>query len=860
MELSEFVALLVLLDPSACKLWVPTPLPMFPIFIPCTPGNNRGVPMSSTTAPAAASRLQPRPPSVAVARNSGRSWPLSLNARPSSSLQPSSPWPSLPAGGSGSPVALPLGPGPLHSGRPCPLGAYGVHLNSQPAVDLVVRVMPGQAATAGLRPRQGLIEDLNPGSRARPRLHTPPPPPPPFQTGRSRASVRVRLPQTGGGGQSLRNFALKAREEAGTMSPPATARHPQPRQPSAAVACNRSRSLPLSLAARPGPRPRSLLSLLALLLLFLVAAAPASAQQPGLTITVDEVISNQDEVLSNQPDDQPIFDCDDDEVCLYEGGSVLYGVRLNSPPAVNVVVRVMPGQAGSNTLTAEFETLTFTPADWQTPQQVRISVSDNDYASDNVFLTSAAANHISIQFVASGGVYDDVSAQAVVLAIEDDMIGLILSENMLSLGEGGGPGEYGLRLSSQPISDVMVRVEPAPSHFDVRVNSGETAVLTFAPDNWDQIQLVTVSVLNDDRAPPESEKRVTINHVVESAGDSTYNNLPAQAAPPVTLSITDGDRAKVLLSGGSNVARVEGGPPVRVGVRLQSEPLGEVQVVVSVLNQGAFTIIVEPAEGLVFTPTNWRTEQQVTITVVDDDVDDVVASGTIGRLAPFIYDPLGGGYDTHLHPGETGESSQIDILDNDDSGLSISETSLTLAEGGDAQEYEVRLTSRPIAPVTLKIEPGATSFTVEVGGPEVTSVLVRGGLIPALVFGTEGDDWRTPKTVRVRVLDDQLALAAPDEVVEVTLIHTVMSEDAQYSPENLEAPDILLSITDNDGARRSPVADLAVSAGGRKPGGVRPGSGYAARRVGDGERGAGALELRCQGQFAGERRSDLRAC
>ena len=52
-----------------------------------------------------------------------------------------------------------------------------MHLNSQPAVDLVVRVMPGQAATAGPCPRQGLIEDLKPGSRARPRLHTPPPPP-----------------------------------------------------------------------------------------------------------------------------------------------------------------------------------------------------------------------------------------------------------------------------------------------------------------------------------------------------------------------------------------------------------------------------------------------------------------------------------------------------------------------------------------------------------------------------------------------------------------------------------------------------------------------------------------------------------
>ena len=110
MELSEFVVLLVLLDPSACKLLAPTPLPMFPIFVPCTPGKNGGVPMSSTTVPAAASRLQLR-----SAGNSGRSLPLSLAAGPSSSPppswpRPSSSRPSLPAGGSGSLWPFPLAP------------------------------------------------------------------------------------------------------------------------------------------------------------------------------------------------------------------------------------------------------------------------------------------------------------------------------------------------------------------------------------------------------------------------------------------------------------------------------------------------------------------------------------------------------------------------------------------------------------------------------------------------------------------------------------------------------------------------------------------------------------------------------
>ena len=155
--------------------------------------------------------------------------------------------------------------------------------------------------------------------------------------------------------------------------------------------------------------------------------------------------------------------------------------------------------------------------------------------------------------------------------------------------------------------------------------------------------------------------------------------------------------------------------------------------------------------------------QTITFTAAQDDVDDDGESVLLGfgTLPPAV--SLG-----------TTTQATVSITDDDGAGVSVSESSLTIAEGSSGT-YTIVLDSQPTAAVTVTInDPSNTDVTAEP---------------TSLTFSST--DWNTPKTVTVSAAQDA---DAEDETATVT--HTVTSTDSIYS--GASANSVAVMVTDDE--------------------------------------------------------------
>ena len=188
-------------------------------------------------------------------------------------------------------------------------------------------------------------------------------------------------------------------------------------------------------------------------------------------------------------------------------------------------------------------------------------------------------------------------------------------------------------------------------------------------------------------------------------------------------------------------------------VKLDQAPSRDVRVTLASDNDG---VTVRP-ESLSFTPNNWNTDQMVTVEAAeDDDFDDDSAEITHG-LEGFL--------------GDAAVVVTVTVTDNDMPGVTLSPTTLAMAEGGSAT-YSVSLDTAPAGDVTVT----ATSSSPD----DIT-------VSPATLTFTAAN-WNTPQRVTVNAREDD---DAADDTV--TLAHAVTG----YG-EVTDGGSITVTVTDND--------------------------------------------------------------
>ena len=310
-----------------------------------------------------------------------------------------------------------------------------------------------------------------------------------------------------------------------------------------------------------------------------------------------------------------------------------------------------------------------------------------------------------------------------------------------------------VKLATQPSGSVIVTIS-GHDGTDLTL-SGTTLTnnqLTFTTTNWGTAQTVTVKAGDDDNADNESE---TLAH---TAFGGDYVNVTKD----LPVSITD-DEVTVTVQFGSTTYEVEEGETITVAVTLSADPERTVVIPLTHTPQGSTTSADYSVPQSV-TFDAGEMSQTITFTAAQDDVDDDGESVLLafGTLPPAV--SLG-----------TTTQATVSITDDDGAGVSVSESSLTIAEGSSGT-YTIVLDSQPTADVTVTIN-DPTDNTDATADPA------------SLTFAST--DWSTPQTVTVNAAQD-----ADAENDTATVTHAVTSTDSIYS--SASASSVTVTITDDE--------------------------------------------------------------
>ncbi|MBF2755584.1 MAG: autotransporter outer membrane beta-barrel domain-containing protein [Gammaproteobacteria bacterium AqS3] len=450
---------------------------------------------------------------------------------------------------------------------------------------------------------------------------------------------------------------------------------------------------------------------------------------------------------------------------LDEGGaSKTFPVRLAGTPSANVTVTIT--NTNTSALSVTPATLTFTAVNWDQEQMVTVSaLQDANIVDESVPINLSASG---------GGFSSTVATGTVTASLQDDDAALVLSAASVDVDE-GNDGTFTVKLSHQPINseDATVSLTSDDTvHLTVSPSS-----LIFTADNWDTAQTVTLTALQDEDAVDES---VDVSLTASGGGFG-------RAEASTTGEIDDDDDVLIVSSATVSVPENK---TATFEVKLQGQPSADVTV--SVASQDAAKATAAPA-SLIFTTDDWGDNQTITVSGTDD-------LNTADETVTLDLTAADGGFD--------GAAARVMVTVDDDevADLVVSETSLSLGEGGDGT-FTVKLAHPPIAAVTV----GITS--TDTGAATVQPA--------SMSFST--DSWDTPQTVTVTAVQDNdfgnesvtINLAASDGGYDDVTDSLAVTVDDDEEP-GLDLSVASLSIDEGDSAsftvalNNQPVGNVTV--------------------------------------------------
>lgn len=312
------------------------------------------------------------------------------------------------------------------------------------------------------------------------------------------------------------------------------------------------------------------------------------------------------------------------------GTTATFSIVLNKAPTTNVVVPVTANDiteglvrgGSSPTVPAATISVTFTPADFATPQIVTV-VGQADVAVDG-----NQTHTIAIGPATGDTEYQALPAQSISVTNSDtDVAGYTLSTTSIYHWEGGSTTTFTVRLNTQPAADVVVPVTSnAPAEGVVSGGSlgsafGSTLNLTFTPGNWQTAQVVSVKGPADNTDDGNQTYTITV-------GPTSSTDLPYDGLASTTVSALnyDVDTSGFTVAPLSGLVTTEDGGTATFTVRLNTIPLAVVTVPVNTTDQTEATVSGGSGSGtftnLSFTSSNWNIPQVVTVTGVNDSTLD----------------------------------------------------------------------------------------------------------------------------------------------------------------------------------------------------------------------------------------------
>jgi len=435
------------------------------------------------------------------------------------------------------------------------------------------------------------------------------------------------------------------------------------------------------------------------------------------------------------------------------GASDSFAVVLTVQPDSEVVLTVTSGDQGEVAL--QPAELTFTPADWNTPQTVSVWAVDDAVADGTRYTevtVSVDAERSDLQFAG----LDD--RHVIVASQDNDQAGLWLNKILATVSENGTTDTFSVRLTSQPVAAVVLTV--------TSLDPGEAAVsptvLTFSPVDWNVPQDVMVTGVDDPLLDGQVATQVVVS-VVDDLSDAAFHNK-FQA---VHVATTDNDVPGFALSKAA-VTVSESGSSDTFTIVLTAKP--EDSVTLTAIRSDAGEATVGPAV-LTIMPDEWDVPQTVTVTGVDDHrLDGDQTSWVTVSVAAEISDSRFG----DVEP----QAVSVTTTDDDTAGFTLSKSLALVSESGTSDEVTVVLTAQPETDVTLTVS--SSDVGEATAGPNT------------LVFTPDG--WDVPRTVTITGADD--TRRDGDQASQVTIAVEVALSDESFR--GVSAQLVSVTTTDDD--------------------------------------------------------------
>ena len=409
-----------------------------------------------------------------------------------------------------------------------------------------------------------------------------------------------------------------------------------------------------------------------------------------------------------------------------EGETESYTVVLHTEPSAELTIEVS-GHAGTD-LTLSPESLTFTAANWDTPQPVTVTAAEDDdaVADDAVAITHAVSN--------SAAEYQSVTAAGVtVTIIENDTPTLAVADAGASEGDQNPAVAFAVTLSTA--SSDLVTVIYATSDGTALAGSDYAAssgVLTF-PALSTASQTIPVPVVDDDYDEAETE---TFTLTLSAAVAAT---LPGgQDTLAVTGTIADNDGVPELSIADASLEEADADLEFAVSLRNEAAPeLGSGRTVTVAYAVAAGTA----AAGSDYTAVAAGTltfaagqiGKTIAVPVREDSYNEAAETLTVSLSAPA--DPA-----TPLNATLADAAATGTITDDDALRVAVTAAASVVAEGDEAR-FPVELTGgTSTAAVAVTYTVGGTATAADYTAPSGTLTLVAGAESGTIVIPTTPDE------------------------------------------------------------------------------------------------------------------------
>ena len=427
-----------------------------------------------------------------------------------------------------------------------------------------------------------------------------------------------------------------------------------------------------------------------------------------------------------------------------------FTVVLNEKPLTMATVELVV----SDTTEAKVipSRLFFTNKNWNIPQIVTVAGVD-DSVYDKTIDTS-----VSISVLTGNDV------KTIPIKTEDNETQHLLVTGTLNSTIVGDEGS----LTTQSIS-LKLKLEPAETMtFNITDNSNYVSTnksqIVFTPQNWNNEQTLDI----------------TINKANNGVADGNVNaEIKLESTDtPVTqktlyVVIRDDESLAANISYDDDFFYEDGS--IVIDVSLNAEPVSNVDLSVVPTQSGRVSISSTP---IVFTPTDWATPQQITLSGVNNNVFN--APETIDLS--FSFTSGGGGANNVSYDYQ--EKRTFTMYDAS-KAIFVESNSITITEGSTGS-FDISLSTRPVGDNTLTFSTSSSYI----------------GSIAPIIFDTT--NWSNNQTIAVPTIESDYAVDLNDTLV-------ISSDVAGF--DDVSIPIIITNTTVAD--MTLSVSDISVNEGGQ---------------------------------------------